>query len=589
MPQALSEADFVSHVRSPPSEAVLTEAVRHVDIVHTSLAGMTAIVVTLLSAVALPIFGYPSVTQPFALVIMAVAAFTGIGGLYYLNFRAHEHVAEQARLTEVLVNSLGQGFLVFGRDGMCGKVYSQACIDLLECVPSGKHVADVLRVPAAQRADFQDWLDVLYQPEHALGFDDVVKFLPQYFSHSRARRVHLIYRPITRRDGALINVVVIATDQTEQYEAQQLARKKQDFAEMICCIFRERNQFRMTLAQLRAFLDAADKSAADLNSSTAMLRQLHTLKAAVRQFNLIELGDVISNVENELRAPSVADCDKFHVALLEGRRKIAEALRHITEDIGDLIGDDNQEMRGNVREINESDLYSFAHEMKKREIDPELIRRYLVAVVAVPVRDCLHAFDRGLRDLSGVVDKQVRPVRFIGENPVVLQPLLHDFFFSLTHLSRNIMDHGIETPVTRMARGKDPAGLVTVKTEILQLGGRDWLRIVISDDGNGIDPSRVRSKMSLLDPEGLWRFEDDQTVIQRIFSWGFTTSEVVTTLSGRGVGLEVIKQEVVKLGGSIHVDSELYKGASFDIRIPYRVDANQLDGIVIDGGARAKL
>ena len=142
------------------SEAVLTEAVRHIDIVHTSLAGMTAIVIVLLVALGLPVFGLGAVTHPAAFATMILAASVGIGGLYFLNYRVHQHVTDQARLTEVLVNSLGQGFLVFGRDGRCGHVYSQACLDLLETMPAGKHIADVLHVPPEQKADFRDWLEI---------------------------------------------------------------------------------------------------------------------------------------------------------------------------------------------------------------------------------------------------------------------------------------------------------------------------------------------------------------------------------------------------------------------------------------------
>src|SRR5512142_2006436 len=108
------------------NKAVLTEAVRHVDVIHTSLAGMTAIVIMLLAAVALPVFGFHPVTEPVAFWVMTAASFIGIGGLYFLNFRVHEHVTNQARLTEVLVNTLGQGFIVFDREGDCGNVYSQA-------------------------------------------------------------------------------------------------------------------------------------------------------------------------------------------------------------------------------------------------------------------------------------------------------------------------------------------------------------------------------------------------------------------------------------------------------------------------------
>ncbi len=97
-----SEVPLQEHVAS---EAVLTEAVRHVDIVHTSLAGMTAIVVMLLIAVALPVFDMAPVKHPIPFSVMILASFVGIGGLYFLNYRVHQHVTDQSRLTEVLAGT----------------------------------------------------------------------------------------------------------------------------------------------------------------------------------------------------------------------------------------------------------------------------------------------------------------------------------------------------------------------------------------------------------------------------------------------------------------------------------------------------
>ncbi len=273
---------------SPPlvaGRAAVTEASRHVDIIHTSLAGMTAIVLVLLVAVALPVFGRPPVNHVWAFVVMACAALGGIGGLYYMNYRIHQHVSNQARLTEVLVNSLGQGFLSFNINGICGSVYSQACLDLLETVPAGRDIVDVLHIPEEQKVETKEWLDVLFMPSHALGFDDVVKFLPQYFPHSRGRRVSLMYKPIRDKAGALTHIVLIATDQTDEYEAQKRAQQQQAYVDMICHVFKERNQFLATVTHVRTFLQVAGEPVLR-EDAAPLLRSLHTLKAAVKHFHL---------------------------------------------------------------------------------------------------------------------------------------------------------------------------------------------------------------------------------------------------------------------------------------------------------------
>jgi len=577
MANALTNDDTAAAGRLKANDAVLTEAVRHVDVIHTSLAGMTAIVLMLLAAVALPVFGRPPVTQPLAFWVMAAASFVGISGLYILNFRVHKHVTDQARLTEVLVNSLGQGFLFFGRDGQCGSVYSQACLELLESVPAGRHVTEVLSIPEDQRADFSDWVDVLFQPDHALGFDDVIRFFPQFFPHSEQRRVALVYRPIWGQTGELLRVAIIATDQTDEFAARQAAKRQQNFAEMICRIFKDRNQFQSTLSHVREFLLSSDRTDLTLADAPRVLRQVHTLKAAVKQFNLVDFGDIMHACENELRDPSIETDDDFRVRLVSARERIDGALKRVKEEVSSLIGTE-YEWHGNVREIGEEEIYGFARQMMTMNVEKALIDKFLHDIAAVPIRDCFHSFEREMRELAAIMDKQVKPIKFLGGNPRVLTKPIQELLFSFTHICRNIVDHGIETPVTRMARGKDPAGLVTITCNIISddSAAGDFLQIIFTDDGNGIDPSRVRAKLSSMDPEGKWRFEDDQAVIQRIFTWNFTTSDSVTTISGRGIGMEAVESEIKKVGGTVRVSSQLYKGASFDIRIPYKFDSAKI-------------
>ncbi|HBM91346.1 MAG TPA: hypothetical protein DD400_05685 [Rhodospirillaceae bacterium] len=564
------EQDTTQHEKSV-GDAVLTEGVRHVDVVHVSLAGLSAIVAFLLFAIALPVFEKPPVTHPLSFAVMVIVSFIGIIGLYVLNFRVHKHVTDQARLTEVLVNSLGQGFVVFDREGVCGNVYSQACLDLLETVPAGKNITDVLQIPEENKSDFKDWLEVLFQPDHALSFDDVVRFFPSFFSHSSQRRVSLIYRPLYGKSGLLRNLVLIATDQTEEYAARQAAAHQQNFAEMICRIFKDRNQFRSTLEHVRSFLQESENLDENTLNVPNLLRGIHTLKASLKQFNLTDFSEIMHQVETDLRGPEVNSKTDFLARLTPCRQKIASALARTNEEISSLIGKEC-EWRGTVREIVENDIYAFAEELIAVKADPELVQRYLEVIVAVPIRECFHSFERELRELVGMMDKQVKPIIFEGTNPRVLTKSLQNLLFSLTHISRNISDHGIEPPVTRMARGKDSAGQVKILFEIvssLRGEGEQDLRIVISDDGNGIDPTRVREKLAIQDPEGEWRFEDDKKVIQRILTFGFTTMDKVTALSGRGVGMEAVELEVSKLNGSIAVSSELYKGATFEIKVPY--------------------
>lgn len=553
--------------------AALAEANRHTDILFTSLAGVACIVIVLLVALALPVFGANPITSIKIFIIMVLTALAGIGELCIINMRAHRHVTVQALLTEVLLNSLGQGYLSFDAKGVCGQVYSQACLDLLESMPAGKNIAEVLRLGGEQKNDFMDWLEMLFAPDHALSFDDVAKFLPQNYRHSiNARHVGLFYRPVHDKSGKLLSVVMIATDQTEEAEAQRRARMQQNFVTMISTIFKERGQFMVTLTHLRKFI-AESKIPIKQDDGASILRLLHTLKAASKHFHLDALGGVIHKLEADLRSSSIISNQDFQERLWRGGDEIEICLRSILEQVGELIGQDF-EGRGNLREISEETIYGFARSLREQKADPELIRQFLLAIAAIPINESFKQFEREIKDLAEIMGKKVKPVLYTGTNPRVLMQPLEGFLLAIMHISRNIIDHGIEPAVTRLARGKEPAGLVTVHTALVDdpEKKRKMLQILISDDGNGIDPALVREKLAKIDPEGLWRFDDDVTVIQRIMQWEVSTRTEVTDLSGRGVGMEAVDREVRLLGGTIRVCSELYKGTKFDIRLPYLLD-----------------
>lgn len=569
----------------PKRRSLLTDAIKQVDLIHTTLVGMTGIVVLLYAAALLPVLELHPVTDPYAAAVMGAAAFAGIVGLYAMNVRVHKSVTAQARLTEVLVNSLGQGFLTFNKQSVCGPMYSLACLDVLETEPAGKHLADVLRVPQGSREDFLGWVEVLFDPTHALGFDDAIRFLPQTFPHSEGRDIALAYKSITGEHHDLRHVVVIATDRTEETEAQARAEERQQFANMICKIFKERNQFIVTIGHIREFIALTARPDLGFDDLATILRQLHTLKAAVRYFNLIKFGALVHAVESQLRHTEIVSRDDLRLVVATTHDAIAAEFGRVLVEVRDLIGLE-EEQRGTVYEISEDQVYAYADFLKSADAPPHLVRKYLADIVALPIRNCFQSFERELLDLAQQMDKNVRPVSYTGDNVSILAQPMQGFFFALTHMARNIIDHGIEPPVTRMARGKDSSGQVNVHTAVQHGQAQEqFLVIEISDDGAGIDPNRVRQKLAALDPEGDWRFEDDQNVMQRIFTWGVSTRDGVNDVSGHGVGLEAVMREAHKLGGSMSVTSEIYQGAKFTIRLPYMMDLPKPDPGPMQRGA----
>src|SRR5208282_5208279 len=136
----------------------------------------------------------------------------------------------------------------------------------------------------------------------------------------------------------------------------------------------------------------------------------------------------------------------------------------------------------------------------------------------------------------------------------------------LMHLIRNSCDHGIESPEARIQAGKPPQGVLTLRA--YHEGGQ--VNIEISDDGAGIDVARVKQKAiekGLLRPEQVDKLSDREA-LNLIFEAGFSTTETVTNLSGRGVGMDVVKSHIEKIGGVVDVFSRRGEGTTVKIKIP---------------------
>lgn len=182
-----------------------------------------------------------------------------------------------------------------------------------------------------------------------------------------------------------------------------------------------------------------------------------------------------------------------------------------------------------------------------------------------PVGSVLTKFERIVRDLSRSQKKRIKLV-IAGKETELDKTLLEAIRDPLTHLIRNAIDHGIETPEARERIGKKGEGTITIKA--YHEGGQ--VTIEISDDGNGIDPEKITTKAiskGLIQADKVSTFSKRQ-ILNLIFLPGFSTAEQVTNISGRGVGMDVVKSNIEKIGGSVDIHSGVGEGTSFKLKIP---------------------
>ena len=195
----------------------------------------------------------------------------------------------------------------------------------------------------------------------------------------------------------------------------------------------------------------------------------------------------------------------------------------------------------------------------------EDLQNVILNIRMVPIETVFNRFPRMIRQLSRDLDKGVR-VEIVGKDTELDRTVIDQIGDPLVHLIRNALDHGIETKTERSEKGKPTEGLLKLKA----YHSGNHVFIEISDDGAGINREKVLEKAisrGLVQSEKANQMTDRQ-VAQLILASGFSTAEQVSNVSGRGVGLDVVKDTIESLGGKISIDSEENKGSIFSVQLP---------------------
>ncbi len=234
-----------------------------------------------------------------------------------------------------------------------------------------------------------------------------------------------------------------------------------------------------------------------------------------------------------------------------------QRLTRYTEQITRLTSDLSQIVRSATERF-----HSFLnqHHILVGDLEQEVITTRLL-----PISTVFTNLPRAVRELSLATSKQVE-LELHGETTELDRKLLEALSDPLLHIVRNAIDHGIEPPNERVALGKPPHG--TVRVEARASGGE--VRIVVEDDGRGIDPQRMRDtaiRKGLLSAERA-ALLSDQEAIELVFAPGLTTAQILTDISGRGVGMDVVRTNITELSGQVLLESQLGRGTRISLLLP---------------------
>jgi two-component system, chemotaxis family, sensor kinase CheA len=224
-------------------------------------------------------------------------------------------------------------------------------------------------------------------------------------------------------------------------------------------------------------------------------------------------------------------------------------------------------------QLDESVLERLQNGLNQLDRNTRDIQEAVMSVRMLPISFVFSRFPRVVRDVASKLNKKVE-LKTLGEGTELDKGLIEKIADPLTHLIRNSLDHGIETPERRLAAGKSEHGTITLNA--FHQGGS--IVIEVADDGGGLNRGKILSKAR---ERGLPVSDDmsDQQVWMLIFEAGFSTADVITDVSGRGVGMDVVKRNIADMGGRVELDSAEGFGTRTTIRLPLTLAI--LDGLSV--------
>ena len=246
----------------------------------------------------------------------------------------------------------------------------------------------------------------------------------------------------------------------------------------------------------------------------------------------------------------------------------------------DLIGEmviSQAQVSASLTGLSQQDPLCARQVVQLARITKEL-QRVSMSMRMVPIRGAFHRMARLVRDLGAKHGKRVQ-LQTDGEGTELDRGVVEQLYDPLMHIIRNSMDHGIEAPDDRVAMGKPAMG--TINLRAYHQGGN--IVIEVSDDGSGLKKDRIRAKALDLGLADANAALTDEEIFSFIFNPGFSTAHTVTDLSGRGVGLDVVKRNVENLRGTVNVSSAEGKGARFTLSLPLTLAI--INGLVLRVGA----
>ncbi len=471
-----------------------------------------------------------------------------------------------------LMENLSEGFMVFDETGKVEEGCTYAAKKYFGCDPTGLLFPRILQLNEDETKKFNDLLETVNSS--VLGFSDLSPLFPKVFEKNQGKYIELDYRAIFNKNepGKVDKVICIATDKGNEKELERRNEVEKYLVRFIINALKNKEEFfefvnetRRIFSELQNELDK-ESSRVDYN---LIFRGIHSIKGTTASFHMLDIGHKAHILENNLQKNQDNFNEESNIQFLK------RDLFVLATDF-EFFLDTHRSILGSFKDSGHKVLSLDKNKIKHLSLllDKEvkkgssLYKEISELLFLSPIENLFERFKRTVEDVANLQGKNVKLT--INKSPIMV---ISDYYApicsSYIHVFRNAVDHGLEEPEEREMLGKPQKGsieisFIKVDTE------KQMVEIIVQDDGRGIDPEIIKNKViekQLASEEELSK-KTNKEIIQYIFHPGFSTSQEITEISGRGVGLDALKADAVFMGGVAWVESEIGKGSLFHVKLP---------------------
>ena len=492
-----------------------------------------------------------------------------------------------------ILNKSNQIFWVFDKSGLLVKNKSTQN-NLLKEVDSDK-IIDLLKIPKIEIQAFWDWFNLVFQNE--ISFDTLLDLAPSQVQFDN-KFYQVQFSQLIYEDNKVEDILVILTDKSDEIQKNEKVNTLNHHVQFLIAASKNKEVFKKFVSGCRKlFLESLiifeDIENINIKNILQLQMNLHTIKGAIACFDLIELKNDIHFFEDKIK--------KFHDKFVQSDFKnkyelkslwlkiklemsqINDEFEKVLKDNKQLIGDFDQELE-TYREIPLDLILNWYDKIKNLIPNNSIIyQNFLNDFAAIEASKVFSIYNDILQHTAKELGKSVDLIQFVNnENVKIFPEHYQEVLNSFVHIFRNIVDHGIEYEQDRIQKQKNPLAKVKIEFQNIEIQNKSFIRIIIQDDGQGVQFDKIRDKLisentlSIQDALSLNQSE----LIDYILKGNLSTAKEITDISGRGVGLVTVFEEVKKINGHFSMKSETDLGTVFIIELPvyklFRLEKNIL-------------